>query len=90
VLADLRHPNIVGVFGVVSKPPMLIMQLCHNGSLRELLRSRDLASLPWPQRADILTGVASGVEFLHLQTPQIIHLDLKVLRLRHSLFFTPL
>ena len=33
--------------------------------------------LPWPRRADVLRGVAAGVEFLHAQQPPIIHMDLK-------------
>ena len=76
-LSQLRHPNIVAIYAFVSRPPMLIMELASAGSLRALLRRSTIDSLSWLQRLDICGGVASGVEFLHKQSPAIIHLDLK-------------
>ena len=76
-LSQLRHPNIVTVYAFVSRPPMMLMELAVHGSLHKLLRAQTLGSLAWPARLDILTGVASGVEYLHRQSPPVIHLDLK-------------
>ncbi len=78
VLSQLRHPNILAVYAIVQRPaPMLVMELAAAGSLRALLRRSTLDSLPWLRRIHILLGVAAGVEFLHAQTPPIIHMDLK-------------
>lgn len=40
LLAQLGHPNIVGLIGVVSKhqQAMLVMEMCANGSLYAFLR----------------------------------------------------
>jgi hypothetical protein len=78
LLAQLRHPHLCAIYAFVARPPLLVMELCLAGSLAEHLQRCSLASLPWARRADILAKVASGVEFLHRQTPPIIHMDLKV------------
>ena len=77
ILSSLRHPNILAVFALIKRPPMLVMELAAAGSLRDLLRRRTLAELPWTRRVDLLRGVAAGVEFLHAQQPPIFHMDLK-------------
>jgi serine/threonine protein kinase len=77
LLASLRHPNIASLYGVVTTPPMLVLELCPGGSLLSLLQGSTLASLPWRRRLDIAVGVACGVEFLHAQQPPVIHRDLK-------------
>ena len=77
ILAQLRHPHIIATYGYVRSPPMLIMEIASGGSLAALLARSTLASLPWLARLRILTGVACGVEYLHKQSPPIIHLDLK-------------
>jgi serine/threonine protein kinase len=40
MLSKLVHPNVVGVVGVCVYPPSicLVMELCANGNLYELLR----------------------------------------------------
>ena len=77
LLASLRHPNIASMYGVVTTPPMLVLELCPGGSLLSLLQNSTLVSLPWRRRLDIAVGVACGVEFLHAQQPPVIHRDLK-------------
>lgn len=77
ILAQLRHPNIVAIYGAVRSPPMLLMEIASQGSLAALLRRSSLVALPWLPRVRILVGVACGVEYLHRQEPAIIHLDLK-------------
>jgi sugar lactone lactonase YvrE len=77
ILAALRHPNIVVVYGFVQCPPMLLMELHSSGTLADLLLHSDLSSLGWHTRTEIMLGVACGVDFLHHQSPPIIHTDLK-------------
>jgi serine/threonine protein kinase len=77
LLSNLRHPNILGIYALVREPRMLVMEYAAGGSLRALLARSTRDTLPWPQRLTILAGVACGVEFLHAQTPPVIHFDLK-------------
>ncbi len=77
LLSSLRHPNILAIYAVVQEPPMLVMELGTSGSLRDLLARSSLPTLGWPARLRIATGCACGVEFLHAQSPPIIHTDLK-------------
>ena len=46
-------------------------------SLLDFLGRNSLSTLGWKERMVLAHGVAAGVEFLHSQSPQIIHLDLK-------------
>jgi serine/threonine protein kinase len=77
VLQNLRHPNVCAVYGLVTSPPMLVIELAPAGSLLDVLHRSSAASLPWRARVGIGAGVAAGVEYLHSQAPPIIHSDLK-------------
>jgi len=79
LLGALRHPNIVEVFGICVYPPSvcLVMELCHNGSVFELLHQDMEKPLRRELMFKIARDTANAVQFLHSHEPQIIHLDIK-------------
>ena len=61
---------------------MMVMQYAENGSLKTVLQNaaqskQPMAVLPWAKRVRIAAEIAAGVDFLHSQTPPIVHCDLK-------------
>jgi len=78
LLASLRHPNIVGLYGVVTDPgcAALVLEYMPSGSLREGLWSLDAAGLcSRSVRAALALQAARGMDFLHARNT--LHLDLK-------------
>jgi TolB-like protein/tetratricopeptide (TPR) repeat protein/tRNA A-37 threonylcarbamoyl transferase component Bud32 len=75
VVAQLQHPNIVGVFtaGDVSGLPYFVMPFVDGESLRHRLH-RD-ARLSVPEAVSILRDVARGLAYAHQQG--IVHRDIK-------------
>ncbi|MHB0997452.1 MAG: protein kinase domain-containing protein [Elusimicrobiales bacterium] len=75
IVARLRHPNIVGVFGVVEQDGdvYLVFEYLAGKTLSGLIRERKGLSLP--ECKDILGGVCSAVDYAHRQS--VIHRDLK-------------
>jgi serine/threonine protein kinase/sugar lactone lactonase YvrE len=75
--ANLRHPHIVQLLGVYSKPgatfPMLVMEHMH-ASLTSCLEH--CSEIFMPQRKRILYDVILGLRFLHERRDPIIHRDL--------------
>jgi len=73
----MDHPNVVKCFDYTTVPPYLIVsEFCAGGSLFGALYESSL-HLSIRQRVKILADVASGMRYLHAQTPSIIHRDLK-------------
>ncbi|KAG7256519.1 hypothetical protein CRUP_011018 [Coryphaenoides rupestris] len=74
-LRKLKHPNIIGFKGVCTQAPCycIIMEYCAQGQLYEVLRAgrKVTPSL----LVDWASGIASGMNYLHLH--KIIHRDLK-------------
>jgi serine/threonine protein kinase len=80
--AQLRHGNLIRLFGVVDlveHGPVLVMEIATGGSLREVLS--DLASIPdlqWSLRKAWMVAIATGMAELHSLMPNsIVHRDLK-------------
>nr|XP_043635254.1 receptor-like protein kinase THESEUS 1 [Erigeron canadensis] len=77
----IRHRNIVPLLAHVSRPNChyLIYKFMTNGSLQDILQQgRDGGELDWLARYKIAIGVATGLEYLHMNhTPRIVHRDLK-------------
>ena len=61
---------------------MMVMQYAELGSLKSVLQmavqsGQPMAVLSWANRLRIAAEIAAGVDFLHNQSPPIIHCDLK-------------
>ena len=79
MMAELNHPNIVqckGVcFHVISHLPVLLMERLMS-SLHAYLLHPDNFNLPVERKVSILCDTARGLDYLHSQSPAIIHRDL--------------
>uniref|UniRef100_A0A3Q3AGN4 mitogen-activated protein kinase kinase kinase n=1 Tax=Kryptolebias marmoratus TaxID=37003 RepID=A0A3Q3AGN4_KRYMA len=74
-LRKLKHPNIISFKGVCTQAPCycIIMEYCAQGQLYEVLRAGRKVT---PKLlVDWASGIASGMNYLHLH--KIIHRDLK-------------
>lgn len=81
VLCAVHHPNIVKFYGASFKPKLcMVMEYCSRGSLYEVLRDTSV-KLGWQLVLDMIIEMASGLEALHTNEPQILHRDMKSLNL---------
>lgn len=73
-LAQLRHPNVVGVldFDDAAPAPFLVQEHCGGGTL---VRTVAEAPLPWPQVARIGLAISRGLA--HAHEHGVTHRDLK-------------
>ncbi|KAA0057804.1 leucine-rich repeat receptor-like serine/threonine/tyrosine-protein kinase SOBIR1 [Cucumis melo var. makuwa] len=81
-VGEIRHRNLLPLVAHVPRPDChyLVYELMKNGSLQDMLNqvSAGVKELDWLTRHNIALGVASGLEYLHMNhTPRIIHRDLK-------------
>ena len=80
---QLLHPNLVRLFGMLNHHehgPVLVLELCPGGSLRQALDRAHSGgiTIPWNTRARWLMEIASGMAQMHALLPtSIIHRDLK-------------
>ncbi|CAM6095752.1 unnamed protein product [Calypogeia fissa] len=80
-----RHKNLIQLRGwcrdASKKQYLLVYELMSNGSLDKWLfrpAAEETAILSWPQRFNIVTGIAAAMEYLHHGCPrQVIHRDIK-------------
>ena len=76
IMAELRHPNVVALYGIVLQPEYcMVMELLENGSLYSVLHSK--RALDWDLRQRIALDMSRGLAFLH--SKKILHRDLKSL-----------
>ncbi|OQS06075.1 serine/threonine protein kinase [Thraustotheca clavata] len=77
VMSKLHHPHVVEFIGACMEAPNLcfVMELCRMSLFERLHRTNEQISLN--ELVAIATGVASAMQYLHAQTPVIIHRDLK-------------
>lgn len=83
MMAILRHPNVLQLFGcsLTAQAIWIVSELCSLGSLRQLLDDRE-RTLTLEARLNLALQVAEGMAYLHTQDPPIIHRDLK----SHNIF----
>jgi ankyrin repeat protein len=79
VMAELRSPNIVLLYGVCidTRPFSIVMEYLPKGSLYKVLQSQQ--ALDWDQRLKIAIDIACGLAFLHAS--KFLHRDLKSLNI---------
>lgn len=82
LMSKLRHPNVVSFLGASIKAPKLaiILEFMPGGSLYRAIHRRrrnNLGPFPALKSMWIAFGIAKGLEYLHAQSPKIIHRDLK-------------
>ena len=79
MMTQIHHPNIVqckGVSLLTDQPlPVLLMERL-TSSLHDYLLHPDNSNLSVERKVSILHDTASGLDYLHSQTPAIIHRDL--------------
>ena len=79
ILSQLRHPNIVALFGVsvTERDKFLVTEWMPSGSLDALITNavKGKINLKFSQKIAILTDICKGMSYLH--SSNIIHRDLK-------------
>ncbi|KAF8021570.1 hypothetical protein BT93_G1885 [Corymbia citriodora subsp. variegata] len=81
-VGQIRHRNLLSLLAHFPRPKChyLVYEFMKNGSLQDVLNqvSQGSRELAWPARHSIAMGVASGLEYLHMDhSKRIIHRDLK-------------
>uniref|UniRef100_A0A2C9UJ58 Protein kinase domain-containing protein n=1 Tax=Manihot esculenta TaxID=3983 RepID=A0A2C9UJ58_MANES len=81
-VGQIRHRNLLPLLAHISRPDChyLVYEFMKNGSLQDVLNqvSEGNRELDWLARHRIALGVASGLEYLHINhSERIIHRDLK-------------
>nr|BAD45621.1 receptor protein kinase-like [Oryza sativa Japonica Group] len=80
-LARVQHNNLVKLLGwcIHGKERILVYEFADRGSLQHYIFDKMRKSLlDWPQRVNIIKGVAEGLVYLHkLSMLWIVHRDLK-------------
>jgi len=73
----LRHPNIVLLMGICSKPQNLciVTEFSPNGSMYEILHLKSQVEIKNPQKLEMAREIAITLNFLHLS--KIVHRDIK-------------
>jgi len=72
----LRHPNVVMLIGICTKPACMVLELMQRGSLNDVLQSPEYQpQVDYVLSLRIATDVARGMAYLHSMS--IIHRDLK-------------
>ncbi|GJQ08227.1 hypothetical protein GpartN1_g18.t1 [Galdieria partita] len=81
LMSGLNHPNVVKFIGAVnaSNNICLVTEFVSGGCLyRYIARKRANGEIfPLKDYLKIALDIAKGMEYLHAQTPRVIHMDLK-------------
>jgi len=84
-LIKVRHTNLVNFMGACTDDQrghvLILTEYCFGGTLFTLLHEKRTVELTMKQRFRMAIDVAKGLNFMHIQEPQILHRDLKSLNL---------
>lgn len=74
--AKMRHPNIVEFYRAFSldNHTYVVLEMCENGSLTDMVKGRGVLSLPEVRR--FMIQICGGVKYMHKRN--VIHRDLKM------------
>lgn len=74
--AKMRHPNIVEFYRAFSleNHTYVVLEMCDNGSLTDMVKGRGVLSLPEVRR--FMIQICGGVKYMHKRN--VIHRDLKM------------
>lgn len=77
ILKTLHHPNILQFIGVFVKDNQLnlVTEYISGGTLRKVIKHKEIYPMPWPQRLQMAHHIARGMAYLHYK--HMIHRDLK-------------
>ncbi|KAK9082856.1 hypothetical protein Scep_029327 [Stephania cephalantha] len=82
ILTDVRHKNIVKLYGFYSKKGCiyLVYDFVERGSLGKVLhKDAEGRLLDWATRIKIIQGVANAIAYLHHDcSPSIVHQDISI------------
>lgn len=83
ILTMAESDHVLRIYGVVLEPAMcLVTEFCAKGTLRDLLDPQEPAQgLAWKLGLELFLQAAKGVCALHMQTPPVVHRDLKTVNL---------
>jgi len=75
VLSHVEHPNIIKFLGAsLGRNLCLVTEFCQYGSLNKFMQTKPLG---WSFKVKFATDIAEAMNYLHTQTPPIVHRDLK-------------
>jgi len=79
IMAQLRHPNIVVLYGACMELEnyYIVMEYMERGSLDKILHSRE--QIDWSRKLQLALGISRGLTCLHRRN--ILHRDLKSLNI---------
>ncbi|XP_004301677.1 PREDICTED: probable LRR receptor-like serine/threonine-protein kinase At4g08850-like [Fragaria vesca subsp. vesca] len=79
-LVEIRHRNIVKLFGFCSNPSHLfwVYDYLENGSLASILsKESEAPKMEWSSRVRVVKGVAHALSYMHHDcNPPIVHRDI--------------
>jgi Protein tyrosine and serine/threonine kinase len=77
IMASVRGPHVLEVFGAVLEPkPCLVMEYCSRGSLYDLLQDPQV-EVNWPVVLRFAREIFLATATLHSHEPKVVHRDLK-------------
>ncbi|KAM3923689.1 ankyrin repeat and protein kinase domain-containing protein 1 [Leptodactylus fuscus] len=73
-MEKIKFRYIVQIYGICTNPLGIVMEYMENGSLEKLIPNLILS---WQLKFRFIHEIALGMNFLHIMSPPLLHLDLK-------------